>query len=325
MKNKIYLFLRVLVSLTLVFILLWMMRGNLGHVVSTIKNADLALLVFSFLIYVLTIVLMGVRLRMVLLVQKINLTLKEVVYLCFLGLFFNNFLPTTFGGDLVKAYYAGKKCNRKSAAFTGVLMDRILAMLPFTFLPVCALIFTRDKIENPVIMYFILAVFAITIFVLLLLFNRRVASFFKFLIKPFTGKPVYQKIIKIYDSLNVYRHHKIILAWTFLISLSSQALFIVSVFISAKAIGINSIPCGVFFLLVPIVSVMGMLPSVNGLGIREAGFVYMFKSYVSTSVAFALSILALAMLIGVSIIGAFIYAFKKNLYSFKPENEGDLL
>ena len=104
-----------------------------------------------------------------------------------------------------------------------------------------------------------------------------------------------------------------------------QVFFVVAVFMLAKSIGVHNLPLGIFFLLIPIVGVLGMAPSLSGHGVREAGLVYMFKDYIPADIAFALSLLALAMLLGVSLIGGLIYAFKKDIYRFKPETEAEVL
>jgi len=262
---------------------------------------------------------MGVRLKKVLSVQKLNLSLKESVYLCYLGYFFNNFLPTSIGGDLVKAYYAGKKFNKKAPAFSGVFMDRLLAMLPFTFIPTCALLFVHHLISDKIVIAFIVFMFLMSSMMTLVLLNKNIASIFKFLLKPFKKKDVYKKITKFYDHLNVYRHHKGVLAWSLFLSLAGQSIYVVCIFGLAKAVGVNDVSLGVFFLLIPVVGIIGMLPSINGLGVREAGLVYLFKDYMPVDTAFAVSLLSLALLLGLSLIGALIYAFKKDIYDFKEE------
>ena len=65
---------------------------------------------------------------------------------------------------------------------------------------------------------------------------------------------------------------------------------------------------------------MTLLPSLNGLGVREGGFVYLLSPYMPSEKAFALSILVLASLVLYSVIGGFIYSFRKNIFSFKPED-----
>ncbi|MBN1405467.1 MAG: flippase-like domain-containing protein, partial [Candidatus Omnitrophica bacterium] len=246
-------------------------------------------------------------------------------YLCFLGYFFNNFLPTAIGGDVVKAYYAAKKSDKKLPAYSGVFMDRLLAMVPFTFIPAFAVFFAYKDIDSPLLIFFIYVLFVLTFFALAVILNKNLASYFKFLIKPFKNKNIYQKITKIYDSLNIYRQHKGVLAWSFCLALAGQVLSIISAFIAAKAIGVDYVGIDIFFLFIPIIGIMSMLPSINGLGVREAGFVYMFRKCMPVNMAFTISLLMLGILLGMSLIGAFIYMFGKNVYGFDAKKQENVI
>ena len=98
---------------------------------------------------------------------------------------------------------------------------------------------------------------------------------------------------------------------------------IIGIYFMARAIGVAGVDIGVFFVIVPIVGVMAMLPSLNGLGIRESGFVYMLKAYMPAEKSFAISILYLGSLLVFSIIGATVYVLKKGDFAFKKEELDD--
>ena len=63
----------------------------------------------------------------------------------------------------------------------------------------------------------------------------------------------------------------------------------------------------IILLFMPLVSVVSMLPSINGLGIREGAIYFLFSPYVGQENAFALSLLWLFMLFLISLIGAITY------------------
>lgn len=325
MKKKFFLFLRIAISVSLIFGLFWVMRDKLGEIAATIKNSNYMLFSLAFLVYLVAVSLMGMRLRAILSVQRLNLSISESISLSFLGYFFNNFFPTSVGGDVVKAYYVGKKFNKKASAFAGVFMDRLLAMVPFALIPTVMLIFVYKSIDNPVIIVFVIGFFFAALAIMFLFFSQHIGKLLSLILKPFKERALYKKLAKLYNSLNVYRDHKDVLVLTFLLSLASQGLFITCVYIMALAVGVNYVPLGIFFLLVPIVGLIGMAPSINGLGVREAGVVYMFRDYMPGETAFAVSILVLAMLLGVSLIGGVIYLFGRKMYDFTPETEGELL
>jgi glycosyltransferase 2 family protein len=321
MKDKILNLLRAFISLFLIGMLFWLMRDRLPGMHEILIHADRGLLFYGFAVCLATIYFIALRLKKVISVQSIDLSVSEAVHLSFVGYFFNNFLPTSFGGDFLKAYYAGKKSNRTTGAFAGVFMDRILAMIPFTLIPVITITFFSYKISNrgiTVSIYFIF--FASTVLVWMLL-HKGTARYLVFLFEPFKKMFWYEKIKNCYDFLNMYSRHKIVLLWSLFLSIIAQVLSIISVYIFAKALGADSASAGVFFAVVPIVWIMTLIPSLNGLGIREGAFVYLLSPYMPSEKAFAVSILVLASLVLYSVIGGFIYSFQKSTFSFKTRFE----
>ena len=69
-----------------------------------------------------------------------------------------------------------------------------------------------------------------------------------------------------------------------------------------------------FFLLIPVVHLISMLPSLNGLGIREVAYVYFLKNHIGTETAAAVGILWLSLLIFLSLIGGLIYLFRHDYH-----------
>lgn len=320
MKKRLFTLLRILISLSLIGFLLWLMRDKLPAIATTIRTADRGFLLLGFFVYLSAIILIALRLKRVISVQLINLSVREAIYLTFIGYFFNNFLPTSFGGDLLKAYYAGKKSNKKAGAFAGVFMDRVVAMLPFTLIPAVAVTFFAHRIDNKALIFVIYAIFITSAAVLWLLLHKKTAMYFAVFFAPFRKKFWYEKLKAGYGFLNLYVKHKIILLWSFLLSIAAQACAIISTFLFAKAIGVDFVSLGIYFIIVPIVWIMTLLPSLNGLGIREGAFVYLLKAYMPAEKAFAISILVLASLAVFGVIGGIIYGFKKNVFTLNRED-----
>jgi len=319
MKSKVFTLLRIFVSVFLIGLLFWLMRDSLPSIYTAIKSANRPLLLLGFFVYLCTGVLIGLRLRKVLSVQSIALSGKEAVYLTFIGYFFNNFMPTSFGGDVLKAYYAGKKSNKRAGAFAGVFMDRVLAMLPFTLIPVITITFFAHKIGNNLIISAVYLLFLGSIVIIWLLLHKRMAKYLAFILEPFKNKLWYEKIKNGYEFLNLYSRSKWVLSWSFILSIIAQILSITATYIYARALGIDFVSIGIFFIVVPIVAVTTLVPSLNGLGVREGAFVYLLKTYMPSEKAFAISILVLATLIIFSIIGGCVYGFKKSIFTLEQK------
>jgi uncharacterized protein (TIRG00374 family) len=69
------------------------------------------------------------------------------------------------------------------------------------------------------------------------------------------------------------------------------------------------LPLKIFFVFIPLIQIVSLLPSLGGLGIREGAFVYFFKEFVQPEYALAISILYLAPMIFSSFFGGVIYMF----------------
>ena len=68
-----------------------------------------------------------------------------------------------------------------------------------------------------------------------------------------------------------------------------------------------------FFVLVPVISIVAMAPSLGGLGVREAGSVYLFSRFMSSQEALAISLLMDLIVYGMCFISGIIYALKGGL------------
>ena len=58
----------------------------------------------------------------------LNKPLLKMTQYCYVGLFFNMFLPSTVGGDVSRCYYLSKGTGKWSNAFYSVLADRVIGI-----------------------------------------------------------------------------------------------------------------------------------------------------------------------------------------------------
>ena len=130
-----------------------------------------------------------------------------------------------------------------------------------------------------------------------------------------------EKIRKVYDGLHNFRNHKAIMIEAMALSAVGQGISILTLYLMAVALGAKA-PVVYFYLLVPVVHLISMLPSLNGLGIREGAYVYFLAPHIGAHNAAALGVLWLALLFLLSIIGGVIYALGHKYHvSFKRRPE----
>jgi uncharacterized membrane protein YbhN (UPF0104 family) len=65
--------------------------------------------------------------QLLLYAKKINLSWIELWHAYWAGLFFNNFLPSSIGGDALRIIWVGKSRGDSSGAAASVIVERILA------------------------------------------------------------------------------------------------------------------------------------------------------------------------------------------------------
>ena len=305
MKPKLALWLRILVSVGLVAVLLWSMRGHLPYICVTLAKTNLFLFSAAVLLFVTATILIAFRLRLVFLGEGLRIAFGRVIQLTFIGYFFNNFMPTAVGGDIVKAHYAHKETGKTAKSFVSVFMDRFIGLFSFVALGVLALLVSWESID-PYLRKIVLAFALLAIIVLLSVLNRVIARFVLNALSRFKLWNMGEKLSKIYRAVHEYRNKKMLILTAMGVSLVSQSLYFLTVYLLNRSLGTN-LPLNAVFLIMPIVSVISMMPSLGGLGLQEGAIVVLFGPSIGNDNAFSVSILLRVVLLLVGLIGAAIY------------------
>lgn len=304
--------LRIAVSVFFLGLLFYSVRGDLPRIVDTLKNAHKGLLLASTLIFLSTVILLAKRLQLIFAAEDVEVRFTDCSNLTFVGYFFNNFLPTSVGGDIVKAMCAARVTREPVKSITSVIMDRVFGLFTFILIPSLSVAFLHGlNPQVPVIVYSFLA-FSVVFF--FMLFNRDVARRFRFvekLLNRFGG--IGGKIRQLYDGMHNFKNHRLLIGQAMFLSIVGQSVSIFVLYLMARALGADTSPI-YFFLLVPIVHLISMAPSLNGLGIRENAYIYFLKPYIGTSNAAAISFLWLGLLFLMSLIGGLIYLFRHDYH-----------
>jgi len=317
MKSKFLVILRVAISVGLIAFLVWTMRSHLPRIASTLARTNLWIFASAILLFLFNISTMSVRLKILLAGEGLNIAYGRIVQLSFIGFFFNNFMPSAVGGDVVKAYYAYRQTNEGAKSFIAVFMDRFIGLFSFVAIALVAVLLSWENIAfalKKVILIFA-GVSAIS---LLITLNSSAA---KVILKVFSKLRLWnvgEKLSRIYRAVHEYRERKALVFAVFGISFVAQSIYFATVFLCAMSLGAE-LPVKSVLIIMPIVSVVSMLPSLGGLGIREGAMVVLFGPIIGSDNAFSLSILILAMLLIASLVGGLMYVFAAQFKIKKEE------
>ncbi len=312
--------LRAFVSVFFIVLLLYIMRDKYPQILKAFAATKVPVFLLGLVIFAAAAGVGSIRLKILIGAQNIAVTLKEALSLTFIGYFFNNFLPTSIGGDVAKAYYLSKNTDKKAGAYASVFVDRVIGLFTMISMAFLALFFVEEGVVDPTLRYIIYAITLGSIVFIILITNKRLAQKFRFLF--FIINPIKEKLRKVYEIIHQYKYHKALLIKSFIISFVSQILFFTSLGVVALSIG-SWIPIKDLLIKMPIVSMMSLLPSINGLGLREGSTVVLFGPLIGSGKAFAMSILWLVILLCISVAGGLIYAFSPQFkVKIKELNEG---
>ena len=312
--------LRTLISLAFIGLLIYLVREDIPQVINALRNINRPLLALSVLISLTTVLILSKRLQLIFAAEDVKIRFSEAAHLSFIGYFFNNFLPTSVGGDIVKVMCASRITGNAVKSVTSVLMDRIFGLFTFVLIPSVSLLFFIKQIKNPAVPAIIYSFMGLSLFFFFLLFNRNVARKFSFIEVALNYFHLGKKARSIYDGLHNFKNHKGVVAQAMLLSIIGQSVNILVLYFMAVALGVKA-DIIYFYLLVPVVHLLSMLPSLNGLGIREGAYTYFLAPCLGRENAVALGLLWLGLLFLLSLIGGIIYLVRHDYHvQFKWKN-----
>lgn len=307
--------LRLAVSVGAIALVFWSQRQHLSEAFSILKqDIRYEYVLLALATYVGALAVIAYRLKLVFEVQKIRLTFRETYYLSWVGLFFNLFLPSAVGGDIMKVYYAAKHSGSKIHATTAVVWDRLLGFSALLVMAMIGVMALYKELDDVRLDFFVVIFFVFFGFVGLFFMSKRMGRAFKFLKHWVPSEKIRGILSDLYHAMHAFRGHKKIFAGTLLLSFAGQALFITLHYWLARGIQID-MSLGLFFILIPVLSIITMAPSIGGLGVREAAVVYLFKHFIPNERALALSLLLDMLLYALSFGAGILYAVKGGLKS----------
>lgn len=305
--------LRTTISLVFLAALAFMMKDDLPQIARILASVNKRLFALSALICLSTAFILAKRLQLIFEAEDLKLRMAASSNLTFIGYFFNNFLPTSVGGDIVKAMCAARLTGQTVKSVTSVLLDRMFGLFTFILIPSVSLLFMLKHMPSrkvPVIVYSFLA---ISIFIFFALFNKHLASRFKFMGNVLDRSRHGAKVKRVFEGLHAFKRHKGVVAQAMGLSLIGQSVSIFSLYCASLALGAEP-QILYLYLLVPIVHLISMLPSLNGLGIREHAYVIFLSPYMGREYAAALGVVWLAFLFMFSVIGGVVYMLRHDYH-----------
>jgi uncharacterized protein (TIRG00374 family) len=314
MKRKVVFFLlKFFFGFGLLFYLVFY-SARPQEIIAVFNDVSWSMVLLAFSLHSLGLFFSAKRWKLILDEKGADYSLWQLTQSLLVGAFFNHFLPTRFGGDVIRIRDTRHIEQGVTASLAVVVYERmsgIVALLLFALLS--SLIKIRFVKELP-LLYVSLLVSLLGIFLLLLAWKKLPRGF---LAGNRCRRPWLQKILRqldmfhgiILDFLEHRRLSKKVFFWALILQLN----VVVHYFFIGQALKMGRIPLLDYFFSIPILLFILSLPvSINGIGVRDFFLIKLFVYYnypASFAIAFSLLDVAFNLLLG--IIGGLTYIFRK--------------
>jgi len=296
-----------------VALLAWLFsRVDMAALWATARRASPFWMAIAFTIYALNVLLSVWRWWLLVEAQDLEIPFRQLSASMLVALFFNNFLPSNIGGDVIRIGDTAKAAGSKTLATTIVLADRTMGMMGLVLVAACGasiVASAQGHVGLPIWPSWLWAGFlaGAAVGVPVLWSPAGVGR----LLQPLTivhPEWVGLRIDNVTTTLERFRNHPGALASCFGGAVLVQIASVAFHFAIVHALGIH---IGAFDLAVavPLAGVLQMMPvSVNGFGVREAAFCFYFTRIgLPCEQAILLSLSATALVMLFSLSGAAVY------------------
>jgi uncharacterized protein (TIRG00374 family) len=291
--------LRILVSAGgLAFVLL---KSDPGKLASELSEADLRFLGAAFLLFVLSLVVRAYR--WLVLVRGLDpaVPFGRLLRLYFVGQFFSTFLPSIYGGDVVRALELTQDTD-SSAAIGTVLLDRLTGLMVLSAIGLAVLPFQAGRME-PWLVWLMIALMCAVLAGGLLLIEGRFLRWVTGRLPSRLSLAGQGSLARVYAAVTGCGWRAVLNA--FGVSLVFNLINVAINWLCGQAIGMG-IGLGLFFAISPLFSVSGLIPSIGGWGVRETVSTVVFAS-VSTEKAAAWGVAVNLVSLAAGLAGGVVY------------------
>lgn len=302
--------LRVVVSVGLLALLL--SRVDRAALWDSVRHASLPWLVLALAIYFVHILTGAWRWRLLLGAQNVHVPQRELLSSLLVSYFFNNFLPSNIGGDVIRIRDTARPANSRTIATLVILADRILGVIGLFLVAAVASTVafeTRGSAGAPILPWWlwtmlIAGTLAVSPAIVSPTLMGRLLAPLTRIHPEWVGGRIETLIL----TLHRFRARPAVLATCFTGAVAVQSMLVTYYLAVVYAL---KLPVTVWDLavIVPVSLVVQMIPvSLNGFGLREATFSFYFTRLglpVHYGVLLSLVAAGLAMLFSLS--GAAVY------------------
>lgn len=295
--------------------LLWVLlrQTDTATLGAHLANMDIRWMVLALALYGCAVMISAWRWRLLLSTQGADAGIGQLAQSFLVATFFNNFLPSNIGGDVVRIADTAPLAGSRTTAASVVLIDRALGLLALIVVAATgAMVADINGFRIPGSNYAWVALLGAVTVTVPALATPQLLSRMLVPLKSLGSDWVDARLDRLHEIMARMKARRSALVMAFVGAFAVQ--FVLVIFHLAAAFGLGiSLPLGYALVIVPTSLVVQMVPmSINGFGVREATFSYFFvKLGLGVGAALALSLTSTGLIMLFSVSGGLLFLMRR--------------
>ena len=307
-RARVLFFVKLALGIALLAYLL-IARGAWRDVLEQLQQARLVYLPPFLAITVVLIGLSCVKWQLFLGERGIRVGMVRLFGLYLIGRFFNNFLPSMFGGDLVRAYVLGRQISSQSQSMASVFLERLTGMVALVSLAVGAWLLHPTLRGEPVVAASIAVIGGGCAALLILLWKPALATW---MLRPvrrlFPARRLGPKLKRLHENIVFFKDRPRLVGKAMAYSYAFHLCTAVNVYLACLLLDVPA-TLGQLVVITPIILVISSLPlTPNSIGVWEWAFsVYLTSMGAQPEQGLAVALVLRAKTLLVSLVGGLLF------------------
>ncbi len=279
-KKPLWLAFRIM-AVTLVLLYVFKKNGQ-GKILTALLSADPFWISLAALLFFVSIILGSLQWYLLLHYQGVDLKPKACFRIYYSGMFVNNFLPSTVGGDALRVYQVQKEGAWLGKTMAATFIDRLFGFCVLSLFSLVAVLVTlwQGTIDPSVFRHLfavVTCVFTVLTMVLILLLSRRISGLLHRLIRRMGLRWLDETYTRVQAHSDAYRSQPAKMILVLALASVVQVLRIFVHWFSAIGLGLHIAPI-FFFSFIPIIALAGVIPlNIGGWGIPQSLGAYLYN------------------------------------------------
>ncbi len=291
--------------------LLWFLSTKIDFVKAgeDLKAADLRYLIAAFVIFALINFILLIRWFIFIKALDLKVPFLSVARYFLIGILGNSVLPSAVGGDVIKILGLCRGSDQKPKVVASALVDRLSGFAGMVVVATLSYVFGFRYISNPSVVILIAAMAVASTFLGIILFNETAYSF---CCQIFGRLPKFKNsLMRMHYDIALLKGRQDAIYKAIALSALSQIILAVVFFLVSKALHQN-VAFFYFLIFTPLICVVSTVPSIGGLGVREAGSAFFFgKVGLSVTQATSITFIPYLFMVCVGLLGGLFFLITK--------------